>query len=325
MGFFQDPLGATNATLTRIDPSRRWNSAARGASRNMAEGAREEFNEAMNDLFDKKVNPLMNNISYIASQKITQAQEAALGVVNHTVSNVAALKNEVRGDIENLLNNVDAKYKDNLTLTFDEINQARAEAILDLRQTIGDVDQSLENRINQIAFLLMNVVAKAQEISDNFTPGAFRTKLIDPTFDRIDQLENQLYQDLDKLLNKLFQGYQVAVEDVREKILNGLSVVDKESGIKRDKFSLIPLLVKDLTDMEFYRYSTWLEMEKINKAFISNDSMQKVIDSYLQLQINASRMNFRAKTLGVKDLQTLCVRDWVKYGQASQLYMSYLN
>ena len=106
MGFFQDPVGATNATLTRVDPSRVWNRAARGASRNMAEGARAEFDEAMNHLFDNKVNPLMNNISYIASQEITESKEAAKDVVSH----VSALKNEVRGDIENLLNNVDTKY-----------------------------------------------------------------------------------------------------------------------------------------------------------------------------------------------------------------------
>jgi len=323
MGFLQDPIGATNATLTRIDPSRGWNRAARGASRNMAEGAREEFEQAMNNLFDNKVNPLMNNISYIASQKINQAQQAAINVVDRAAWNVAALKNEVKGDIESLLNNVDAKYKDNLTLTFEEINQARAEAILDLRATIGDVDQSLENRINQIAFLLMNVVAKAQEISDNFTPGAFRTQLIDPTFDRIDKLENQLYQNLDQLLDKVFQGYQVAVEDVREKILNGLSIVDKKSGIRKDSF--YPVFVWSLTDMEFYRYSTWLEMQKINKAIEKNDSLQKVVDSYLQLQINASRMNFRAKTLGVRELQTICCSDWLRYGQASQLYTSYLK
>lgn len=206
-------------------------------------------------------------------------------------------------------------YGENLKKTFEEINHACAEAILGIRAAIGDIDKSLENRITQIALILMETLKKAQEISNCFTPGAFKTKLIDPTFDRLDKLEDKLYQDLDQIIDKLAVLFHVTITDVKTQLLTGLTTfVNPKSGIRKRRF--VPVRVINLTDMELYRYMTWLELEKINKIISDNGSVESIIDSYLQLKINASRMNFRARSLGITELQNICLRDWVKYGMA---------
>lgn len=306
----------------KLDPSRYWNRAAKGAGRNMAEGARQEFEKAMDNLFNNKVNPLMSNIDYIASQRIKQTE----GVITTAINNVAILKNEFKGDIESILNNADDRYKENLKLTFDEINQARAEAIFELREVIGEVDQSLENRINQTAVVLMSALAKAQEISDNFRPGAFQTQLVEPTFAKLNQLEQKVYQDADQLLDKFFLGANTNIEEVRRKVLKAFTPVDKKSGYTRKGLlKFIPLLGMNLNDVELYRYSTWLEMKKISEVIEQKTSVDKIIDSYIQLQINAVRMHFIAKSMAIQALQNECIVDFIKYGQAIQLYGSYAN
>jgi phenylalanyl-tRNA synthetase alpha subunit len=173
--------------LTRIDPTRPLNRLLKGAGRNAAEGMREELVRAADQIFDEKVAHLTYIINRMITDRISQTQNVVKGIGY----DIAKLKDECKSDIEDLLTNVDAKYKDNLQLTFAEINQARAEAILDVRQTIGDIDQSIESRINQLFSELMIFFKSVTEVVDKFTPNEIKTKLIDPTFYRFDRLEKR--------------------------------------------------------------------------------------------------------------------------------------
>ena len=77
----------------------------------------------------------------------------------------------------------------------------------------------------------------------------------------------------------------------------------------------------NLTDMERYEYENWVELEKINKAIAANESIEKnILNSYMQLQINASRMSFRAKALRVEAVHNKCRQDYVKYGMSIELW-----
>ncbi|OUL24663.1 hypothetical protein BV378_17430 [Nostoc sp. RF31YmG] len=90
--------------------------------------------EEINELFDKKVNPLANKIDYIAEQRIQQVEKIT-----------EKLEAQVISDIEILINHADHKVKENLK----EIDEIRKSALRDVRKTIGEVDAYLENRINQ--------------------------------------------------------------------------------------------------------------------------------------------------------------------------------
>jgi hypothetical protein len=309
------------------DPAMIVNKAAKGAARNTSQGfaepIKEEFNEAVDRLFDEKLNPFADKVDYMVEKRIAQSQDAVKNVVTYTVNNFSDLKNQVKGDVEDLISNVDEKYKDNLKLTFEEINQARAEAILGLRAMIGEVDESLENKINQVSITIMTALKEAKEISDNFTPGAFRTKLIDPTFDRIDKLETQFFQDLNGTLNKLAGITDTYVENARDKLLGILldGWIQESCKTKIGQGGLLPKMVASLDDMELYRYLECIELEQIDGHILANSSIQLIVDSYLQLQINAARMHIRAEGLDLEELQYVCTKDWIKYGQASKFWL----
>jgi len=210
--------------LTRIDPTRPLNRLLKGAGRNAAEGMREELVKAADYVFDQKVAPLTYIINCMITDRISQTQNVVKGIVY----DIADLKDECKSDIEELLTNVDAKYKDNLQLTFAEINQARAEAILDVRQTIGDIDQSIESRINQLFSELMIFFKSVTEVVDKFTPNEIKTKLIDPTFNRFNRLEKQLFNDLDQLIDQIARLSDSSVEDAKQKLLNWFKFIDKK-------------------------------------------------------------------------------------------------
>lgn len=291
----------------------------RSIGRDLGGGIKEELIKTTDYVFDQKVAPL----TYIINRMIDERLEQTRGVMKDVVYDISELKDECKSDIEELLTNVESKYKDNLQLTFDNINQTRATTILELRQTIGDIDQSIESRINQLFFTLMTFSKQITEITDKFTPEAIQFKLVEPTLNRIEKLENQLFIDLNNIINKLARLADFSVEDVREKLLKGLEFIDKKSGI--GKQGRLPTPVASLTDMELYRYRTWLELEKINNLIDTNDSVDKIVDCYMQLQINAMRMNFRAKALAINELQNICLQDYVKYGISIELWKSYVS
>ncbi|MUG95132.1 hypothetical protein F7734_23325 [Scytonema sp. UIC 10036] len=313
------------------DPAMILNKAAKGASKNTAQGfaqpIKEEFNEAVDHLFNEKLNPFADKVDYIAQKRIAQSQDAAKDVVTHTVQNFSDLKNQVKGDVDELIANVDDLYKENLRLTFEEINQARAEAILGLRAMIGDIDTSLEERINQISITIMASLKEAKEISDRFTPGAFRRELVEPTFDRIDKLETKFFQDLNGVLDKLAGIADTTISNARDKLLGLVldGLVKEPCRTRVGLGGLLPKLVASLDDMELYRYLECVELEQIDGHIKNNSSIQLIVDSYIQLQINAARMHIRAKGLGVEELQYICTKDWVKYGQASKFWSQLLT
>lgn len=344
MGWWEDnvekPLSNAGSSIKKevkscfsggCDPAVQLNKVAKGAARNSAQGfaepVKEEFNEAVDHLFDEKLNPFAGKVDYIAQKRIAQSQDAVKDVVTHTVNNFSDLKDEMKGDVEDLIADVDDKYKENLRLTFEEINQARAEAILGLRAMIGDVDTSLESRINQVSITIMTALKQAKEISDDFTPGAFRKDLVDPAFDRIDRLEENFFQDLNGVLDKLVGMADATIDNARDKLLGLLldGWIKKPCRAKIGVGGFLPKLVASLDDMELYRYLECLELEQIDSYISNNSSVNPIVDSYIQLQINAARMHIRAKGLGVEELQYICTKDWIKYGQFSKFWLQSSN
>ena len=93
--------------------------------------------------FDQKLDPLADKLDYIAQKRIEQSKVE-----------IEKLETKIKADIEFLLNNVDEKASKQI----EHINQVREAAIKDLRETIRQTDAYLENRINQMSFVVMKAL-----------------------------------------------------------------------------------------------------------------------------------------------------------------------
>jgi len=269
------------------DPAKMLNKATKGAAKNTAQGfvdpLKKEFTEVFYRLFDEKLNPLADKVDYIAQKRIKQSQEAAKDVVTHTVNSFSDLKDQVKEDVEGLIDNVDCIYKENLRLTFEEINQARAETILGLRAMIGDVDTSLEDRINQVSITIMTALKEAKEISNKFIPGAFTRDLIEPTFERIDKVETKFFQDLNMVIDRLAGVADATIDNARNKIFGFVlyGFIKKTYKVRIGIKSRFPVLVASLDDMKLYRYSEYINLEEIDSYITDDFSIQLIVDSYV--------------------------------------------
>ena len=121
--------------------------SARDVSQDFVKSAGKE----VSDLVDSKLSPLADKLDYMVQERINQSINAS-----------RELKDECKADIESLLNNADGKAKEAL----ERIEQVRKDAITDLSKTISQTDNCLENRIDQIALVVMEALNSTQGITE---------------------------------------------------------------------------------------------------------------------------------------------------------------
>ncbi|MBW4565751.1 MAG: hypothetical protein KME32_32645 [Mojavia pulchra JT2-VF2] len=224
--------------------------SAKKVSRDFVESSSKEIN----DLFDKKVNPLAEKLDYIAEQRIKQTEQ---------------LKTQVKADIESLLNNADQKLKKN----FQEIDEIRESALRDVRETVGEVDVYLENRINQISLAVMRALSQTEYLTKNI-------------FDGINILEENLFQDINYIVDKINEDIDEKLELIRNELKKHLAHALPNPFDKckqRLKIGLKPGAM--LSDVELYQLSECYELSKLNE----NTSIDEVINIYGQLQLNGNK------------------------------------
>ncbi|BAY08707.1 hypothetical protein [Calothrix sp. NIES-2098] len=237
----------------------------------------ESIQKEINYLFDQKLNPLADRIDYVSKKRIKQAEE---------------LEVKAKADIESLLNNADHKIKDNLK----EIDDIRKSALQDVRETVGEVDAYVENRINQISLAVMRALNQTKEISQIIV-------------EDINTLEDKLFQDINYIVDKINENIDEKLELIRYELKKSLAHALPNPFDKckqKLKIGLKPGAM--LSDVELYELNQCYEISKLNE----NSSIDEVLKTYGQMQLNAARM--AALVQKSPELKRRAIEDWLKYG-----------
>lgn len=171
-----------------------------------------EYQELLDELF-KKLNQLLEKMITWTSSMLGTAE----GMITDTLEQFSEIADRI-------LDNIDAKYKDNLKLTFNEIQKIRQALVDDINSTIGTVNRMIEDRINQIFKSVLELLQKATELVEQVFSSAeelidkFHTDMIKPIFDRLDGIETQFFQDVNMLLTRLFDERSRTFIEAREYI-----------------------------------------------------------------------------------------------------------
>lgn len=233
------------------------------------------------DLFDEKLYPLADKLDYIAKKRIKQA-----------IDDTEELENKIKDDIDSLLDHADDKVRYNL----ETIDQVRETAIRDVRETIGQTDIYLENRINQISLAVMQGLNSTQKIANN-------------TLAEINDLEEKLFKDANKIVDKIDEAIDGKLELIRNELRRYLAHALPNPFDKcrqRLKIGLKP--GARLSDIELYELNECYELSKLNE----NTSIDEVLKVYGQLQQNAAMMAALVKKS--PELKRRAIQDWLKYG-----------
>jgi gas vesicle protein len=287
------------------------------AAKSVVKSAGKEVNEIIEHLFDENLNPLADRLDYIAKKRIAQVGNTS----KQTIRDLSTLKDELKSDIDTLLSDVDETYKENLKLTFNEINQARAEAIRDLREQLGEtteqVDKCLETRINQISLALMQTLKQVQFISDQFTPDEIREKLTKPTLEQFAAIEEKIFLDAEQIINKIDEIITGTLQEIRN-LLKSILLHTLPNPLDqcRQRLNIAWKSGLSLSDIEIYELTECIELSKLNE----NLAIDEVIKIYSQLELNAARMTALARN--AKELRKRAIQDWIKYGMLCEFWQS---
>lgn len=233
------------------------------------------------DLFDEKLYPLAEKLDYIAKKRIKQA-----------IDDTDKLENRIKADIESLLDHADEKVRHNLQ----KIEQVRETAIRDVRETIGQTDIYLENRINQISLAVMEALNSTQDIASN-------------SLTEINGLEEKLFQDANQIVDKIDEAIDGKLELIRNELRRYLAHALPNPFDKcrqRLKVGLKP--GARLSDSELYELNECYELSKLKE----NTSIDEVLKVYGQLQQNAAMMAALVKKS--PEFKRRAIQDWLKYG-----------
>lgn len=233
------------------------------------------------DLVDDKLSPLADKLDYIAQKSIKQSIDSS-----------RELKDECKADIESLLTNADAQARQAL----ERIDRVRQDAIRDLRETIGQTDIYLENRIDQISLVVMDALTSTKGITEK-------------TLKEINSLEDKLFQDANQLVDKIDEVVEGKLELIRNELRRHLTHALPGPFDKcRQKLKIAWKPGAMLSDIELYELSECYELIKLNE----NTAIDEVLKTYGQLQLNAARMAALVKN--APELKRRAIEDWLKYG-----------
>ncbi|NES05806.1 MAG: hypothetical protein F6K22_25160, partial [Okeania sp. SIO2F4] len=190
----------------KIDPSRYIGKIFKKPFKDAGKASTEAALAELSKFIKSDINPLLDDVfkkvDDVAAKNILRSEEGAKRLMEDGKKNILEIQNEVVEDIDQILETVDDKYRGAMQETFSEINQARAEALIDVRYTLGTVDRAVEARINQITLEMMRLLAKVDEIVQK-APETLYNDLFSPTLTRLEELQQDTFNQLDKLLEKL--------------------------------------------------------------------------------------------------------------------------
>ena len=157
-------------------------------------------------MFDQKLNPMLDKVSDVANGLISKGEEAAEKFVKFTLDNLPKLMEEIKQDLQEImqgiLDRLDSTIQKTLQRASEIINQAIAETILGLRGLLGEINKMLERTIREVGVIVMQVLAQTFAMADALLDSV-RTKVIEPAFDRLDDLESRLFAYLNEVIDRL--------------------------------------------------------------------------------------------------------------------------
>ncbi|MEH2216843.1 MAG: hypothetical protein V7K72_06835 [Nostoc sp.] len=248
-----------------------------------------ESSKEIANLFDNKLYPLADKLDYIAQESI-----------NHAIEKTEELESKVKNDIKHLLNTADDKVKHHL----EKIDKIRQKALV---ETINKTNFYLENRINQMSLAVMQAISLSQNS-------------IEQSLERIEYLENKLFQDANQIVDKISELIDGKLELIRNELkkylVHGLpSPLDKCR--QRLKIAWKPGGL--FSDIELYELSECYELSRLDEK----TSIDEVLKIYGQLQQNAAMM--AALVRNSPELKNRAIQDWIKYGLLCKFWRSIMN
>ena len=218
---------------------------------------------------------------------------------------------------------------------FDKLKTLLSDVAFVANELLSKTETLGKNLIDKISQELSSLVKEVQRAINDVLIGV-RDNLINPFFERVDELRRTLVEDIRSLIDQIFSGFKDLADKILkegDRILTG--TIDEfktevEKVVKlfpnpldpcRIKFDLQFTLGNDLTVGDLYNL---FECTMLRRLEI-NDSAREIKTIYGDLQHRSWHLSCIARgsvpgVSGSSGLQHIAVNAWIKYGQLFQLW-----
>ncbi|MFB2881369.1 alanine-zipper protein [Floridanema aerugineum] len=261
------------------------------------------------NFLDKSINYAIEGIDYELG-KINTLIGGIFNVPGFSIN--SALRLQLNAELKIILDNLETYINQFAYVTDKLILRSETAA----RELIIQTYNSLSDLRNQIE----NIVDKLIKLASSFTPEAIRKNLIDPILDKLNNLQNNFFINVERLLDKIDEIFTGTIEDVRNDIkslLDPILLFPNPFDECRQKLNLGNKLGTSLTAIEIYRFRECQVLKGLNE----NTTIARLTDSYGGLQLNAWKIACVSR--GAPDLKKKLIQDWIKYGQLIDLWSQF--
>lgn len=151
-----------------------------------------ELVEGLAEVIQSLVENVLGDLDAFITSATATVQGAALKIIGSFESTANRIITKTTDAFSDLLQEAANSLKEILDSIFE-----------DVKAVMGTVNDYVKDRIDQVGVIILESLDSVREIVSEFTPGKINKDLVQPALDKIGDLQKQLFEDINKLLDKI--------------------------------------------------------------------------------------------------------------------------
>ena len=269
-----------------------------------------ELVESVAKIFKDLADSVVDKLDYMVSKAADKLKDVAASVAEKFEDAAARI-----------IANASNTFKDLLERAMNELRAFLEEAFTELRALLGEANAYVEARISQVAEVIASSLDKVTKIAENFTPGKIRDDLVIPTIERLERFQEQLFKDINNVIDKIIEAINQKVAEFQSKV-DLLAIANSRLG--RETLKDLDLQIADLqlSDSNYYEFrKSYLIKVKERDG---NITVKEQLAIYDEIQENAGIMSF-LNVVPTPGQDTYYAQEWLEYGFLRQLTEEFLG
>lgn len=221
-----------------------------------------------------------------------------------------SLSAEIDSAIKIILDESFLKVIDRAIFALDSTINKTSQEVQSLAQKIFDNLFELETRVNT---LINNFFQNLTGLLNNI-----KANLIDPIVASILKLEEKIFEDINQVIDKIFNFFTGTVKEFKDDLLRLFNPLPNPLDPCRQKFELGLTPTFQLTHTDIFNLFECNQLRRLNDGKTNVKEIQEI---YAVLQLESFKMTCLGR--GSPSFQELYMRKWLKYGQLFEIWKEF--
>jgi ABC-type transporter Mla subunit MlaD len=201
-------------------------------------------------------------------------------------------------------------------------------AVVALDSTIDKTSQELQQLVQQIFDNLSDLEKQLGQLIDQFfqnlsdTIKDIRKNLVDPLLDAISDLEKKIFEDVNQVLDKIFDYFDGKAEEFKQDLLKifGWFALPNPLDPCRQKYQLELTPGNQLTYIDVFNLVECHQMKRLED---NPTTVKEIKEVYANLQLQSFKMTCLGR--GSPGFQKIYMQKWLDYGQLFEIWNRFMD